>query len=207
MQVDAPSRPPPPPPPEAAPPPVSAFSSQAPTTRAPPPIHGPGHRRTHVSFDMSLNSNLTRLDLRGNTSHKDAAQWSKQTIGELQNIGSHGSASYQQPPTQQAPMARPQEAPRPPEQLPTHESTSPSTPKYIKRHGWYNGHSPHVPHGGQVARTSPEDSSSSDGVATPSASAPESHPTIVHSNGDIERHHSHLSADASQNVGNPCIPS
>lgn len=75
-----------------------------------------------------------------------------------------------------------------------------SRPGRERRQGWYNG-----PLGGGMlrqqqqgqqgqiqaaahgVRTSPEDSSSSDGVPTPSATSTEWHPSIVHANGYIER--------------------
>ncbi|MCJ1355915.1 MAG: hypothetical protein MMC33_005908 [Icmadophila ericetorum] len=54
-----------------------------------------------------------------------------------------------------------------------------------RRNGWYNG--PIAPVQAPIIhRTSPEDSSSSDGVPTPSTSSVDYHPSIVHSNGYIE---------------------
>ena len=54
-----------------------------------------------------------------------------------------------------------------------------SASKRIKRSGNYSGTQ-------QTHRTSPEDSSSSDGIPTPGTSTAEIHPTIMHSNGYIE---------------------
>ena len=67
-------------------------------------------------------------------------------------------------------------------------------------------------------RTSPEDSSSSEGVPTPGTSAAEIHPAIMHSNGYIEPHHV-LVAEGPANVRSsqklnltyanycqPCVP-
>src|ERR1700722_20283727 len=65
-----------------------------------------------------------------------------------------------------------------------------STPPKSKRQGWYNGPP-------TATRTSPEDSSSSEGVPTPGTSAAEIHPAIMHSNGYIEPHHAVLVADVS----------
>ncbi|KAK2788690.1 hypothetical protein FQN53_003199 [Emmonsiellopsis sp. PD_33] len=192
-------------PPTSGPGPAFApgFGSQAPTARPAPPISGPGHRRGHVSFDMSLHRNLTKLDIRGNSSSgKDASQWSQQTIGELQSIGSRPFGSFQQQPQQHPP---PQEIPRthPHEQPAGPSSTGPTTPTQNKRHGWYNGPLATTTPTSHPAHMSPEDSSSSEGVATPSASAPEYHPAIVPSHGDIEGHHSHAQTEASNNV---CAP-
>lgn len=63
----------------------------------------------------------------------------------------------------------------------------------IKRQAWYNGPIP-------GARTSPEDSSSSEGVPTPGTSAVDVHPIIMHSNGFIEPPHGGMHSDGPQNV-------
>ncbi|ODH22659.1 hypothetical protein ACO22_05486 [Paracoccidioides brasiliensis] len=209
MQVDRPLQPP-----NAAPAFAPTFASQASNSR-PPPISGPGHRRAHLSFDMSLHQNLTKLDIRGNSSsNKDASQWSQQTIGELRNIASRPfTTSFQHPQPQPQPQQQPhestisqaQDAPRPREQPAAGSSPNgPTTPTQNKRHGWYNGPlSTMTASSHQHVHTSPEDSSSSEGVATPSGSAPEYHPTIVPSNGDFEGHHSRV---RSENTHNPCAP-
>ncbi|EER44269.1 C2H2 transcription factor [Histoplasma capsulatum H143] len=180
----------------AAPTFVPGFSTQLPTARPPPPVSGPGHRRGHVSFDMSLHQNLTKLDIRGN---KDASQWSQQTIGELRNIASQPFDSLQQQ-TVEPIINRTPDASRPPEQPAAGaNSNGPTTPSQNKRRGWYNGPLPTSTPTGPLANPSPEDSSSSEGVATPSASAPEYHPAIVPSHGDIERHHSHIQTETPHN--------
>lgn len=172
------------------------FSSQAPTVRPAPPISGPGHRRGHVSWDMSLHSNLTRLDIRGGTPKRDSAQWN-QTIGESPNAASRPLAAYQQPLT--APSY--QEVQRPTDQqYSTPASSDNTTPRNKKRQAWYDGQRPPSSKASHATRTSPEDSSSSEGVATPSTSAVEYHPAIVHSSGYIEGHRPSLSADMSQQV-------
>lgn len=181
----------------AAPTFVPGFSTQLPTARPPPPVSGPGHRRGHVSFDMSLHQNLTKLDIRGN---KDASQWSQQTIGELRNIASQPFDSLQQQ-TVEPIINRTPDASKPPEQPAAGaNSNGPTTPSQNKRRGWYNGPLPTSTSTGPLANPSPEDSSSSEGVATPSASAPEYHPAIVPSHGDIERHHSHIQTETPHNV-------
>ncbi|KKZ59813.1 hypothetical protein EMCG_05342 [[Emmonsia] crescens] len=185
----------------AAPAFAPTFHTQLPTARPPPPVSGPGHRRGHVSFDLSLHQNLTKLDIRGNSSsYKDASQWSQQTIGELRNIASRPFGSFQQQSLE--PMIhRTQDAPRPGEHSAAGSSSNgPTTPTQNKRHGWYNGPLLASTSTGHPAHPSPEDSSSSEGVATPSASAPEYHPAIVPSHGDIERHHSHVQIETPHNA-------
>jgi hypothetical protein len=86
-----------------------------------------------------------------------------------------------------------------PTELPRGSHDPPATPKRNKRQGWYNG--PLIPpvqvhtqppaytqtQSGYIQRTSPEDSSSSEGAPTPSNSTmTEYHPAIVHSNGYVE---------------------
>ncbi|PGH12360.1 hypothetical protein AJ79_04308 [Helicocarpus griseus UAMH5409] len=192
MQVDG-----PPQTSNAAPAFAPQFKPYAPGARPPPPISGPGHRRGHVSFDMTIRQNLNKLDIGESPStNKDASQWSQQTIGELRNIASRPFGPYEQQSAEPT-VNRTQDSARRPEQPPadTSSSTGPTTPTQNKRRGWYNGPLP--------THTSPEDSSSSEGVATPSASAPEYHPAIVPSHGDIERHHSRVQTDATHNA---CAP-
>ncbi|CAG8068683.1 unnamed protein product [Penicillium salamii] len=137
----------------------SGFNYTQPAHRPPPPISGPGHRRGHVSWDMSLHHNLTGLDIRDRRpSTASASQWSQQTIAELQNVSSRPSSSYQ----------------------PTFGPTAERSPEE------YRSHRPSLSTSSRPARTSPEDSSSSEGVHTPSTASLEYHPAIVHSSGYIE---------------------
>ncbi|RMZ81419.1 hypothetical protein DV738_g2334, partial [Chaetothyriales sp. CBS 135597] len=62
-----------------------------------------------------------------------------------------------------------------------------------KRQGWYN-----VPPVG--SRTSPEDSSSSDGISTPGASAVDVNPIILPSSGYIDPPHAIIAPDSQQNA-------
>ncbi|KAJ5266838.1 transcriptional regulator family: C2H2 zinc finger [Penicillium angulare] len=154
------------------PPPVnhafsSGFNYAQPSVRPAPPISGPGHRRGHVSWDMSLHTNLTGLDIRDRRSSRDASQWSQQTIAELQNVSSRPSSSYQ----------------------PTFGPTAERSPELNR------GHAHSLSTGSRPAHTSPEDSSSSEGVNTPSTASLEYHPAIVHSSGYIESHDSSLPSD------------
>ena len=54
-----------------------------------------------------------------------------------------------------------------------------------------------------IHRTSPEDSSSSEGVPTPSTTAVEYNPAIRHSNGYVEPQHAAMAAEQTQPVSPP----
>ncbi|KAL4772118.1 hypothetical protein BDW60DRAFT_43935 [Aspergillus nidulans var. acristatus] len=151
------------------------FNYAPPPGRPAPPISGPGHRRGHVSWDMSLHTNLTGLHIRDKpTPQRDASNWGQQTISELRSIGSRPSSSYQQ----QVQEFRGQHTHGPPSFSTTASSS-------------------------HAARTSPEDSSSSEGVHTPSTASLEYHPAIVQNNGFVEPQHPPLSSDASQTACPP----
>lgn len=168
MQVDLPNRPP-----------VYSGPSEQTTT-------GPNDRRGHASWDMSLHRNLTKLDIAGGTPPRDAGMWGQQTIAEIQNAGQQSASigqSYQVP--QPASIIVHQETQKRPADGPSLQSV---TPRRNKRHGWYNGPMPYGQQALMTQRTSPEDSSSSEGVPTPLTSTTEYHPSIVHSNGYIESH-------------------
>ncbi|QKX56172.1 uncharacterized protein TRUGW13939_03272 [Talaromyces rugulosus] len=162
MQVDTPSRAPP------APAFTPGFAARPPITRPQPPIAGPGHRRGQISWD--LHYNLTGLNLGGGAPHKEATTpWGQQTLGEIHSIGSRPTSSDRPPSHHNAPA------------LPHHE---PSTPQNTKRYGFQ---APGGTPGSHITRTSPEDSSSSEGVATPSTISMDYHPAIVHSNDHVEQ--------------------
>lgn len=151
------------------------FNYARPAVRPAPPVSGPGHRRGHVSWDMSLHTNLTGLNLRDNP-QRDASSWSQQTMAEIRNVGANPRSAYHHPPQPGSSMPAPE----------------------------YRGNPGHGPPGewpqGRHSRTSPEDSSSSEGVHTPSTASLEYHPAIVHNNGYIEPHHPPMSSDASKAV-------
>ncbi|KAI2792885.1 C2H2 finger domain transcription factor dvrA [Penicillium oxalicum] len=163
-------------PPPHQPPPTHHFGSgynyAAPLVRPAPPISGPGHRRGHVSWDMGLHHNLTGLDIRDRRGSRDASQWSQQTIAELQSVSSRPSSSYQ----------------------PTFPPTAERSPE---RH---RGHGANLSTSSRPAQMSPEDSSSSEGVHTPSTASVEYHPAIVHSSGYIEPHDSALPSEHPQPI-------
>lgn len=166
MQLDSPSRPP--------------------LYPGPPSTSGPNDRRGHASWDMSLHQNLTKLDIANNTPPKDTGSWGPSTPSELQSArGNHQDPHPQQGPfvSQPASVVVHNDSQHPPIKAPT---PSQATPYRAKRQGWYNGPlaAPQQP----VQRTSPEGSSSSEGVPTPSFSTAEYHPSIVNSEGYIESH-------------------
>lgn len=159
---------------------------------------GPNDRRGHASWDMSLHQNLTKLDIAsyGTSPNKDAGIWGQQTLAEIQDAAGEPSPSQMQ----QAPRAVPvihQESNKCPAET---SYLLPATPNKSKRHGWYARPPPASQQAQLQQRTSPEDSSSSEGVPTPSFSAPEYHPSIVHSNGYIESNYAPTTAAAAQQV-------
>lgn len=148
-------------------------------------------KRTSISWDTTLQRGINNLDIASPNPPRE--QWS-------QYRNSPGQPPSARPTTAPQPsyLSHQQPGPHPqPIQLPTTEPTRtsqdpPTTPRRNKRQAWYNG-----PLGNPaqaqpvqaIQRTSPEDSSSSDGVPTPSnSSMTEYHPAIVHSNGYIESH-------------------
>ncbi|CEL07901.1 Putative C2H2 transcription factor [Aspergillus calidoustus] len=154
------------------------FNYAPPSTRPAPPISGPGHRRGHVSWDLSLHTNLTGLQIRDKpVPQRDASHWGQQTISEIHNVGSRPSSSYQQ---QLQEFRGPN----------SHTSSTYST----------------ATSGSLATRTSPEDSSSSEGVNTPSTASLEYHPAIVHNNGYVEPHHPSFPSDSSQTACPPLPP-
>ncbi len=146
---------------------------------------GPNDRRGHASWDKSLHQNLTRLDITGGHPPKDAGMWGQQTMAEIQDaVGRPPEIPRYQSSQAPPPFIHQESQKRPAESMYLH----PVTPVKAKRQGWYQGppkpSHPAVP----PPRVSPEDSSSSEGVPTPSFSSAEYHPAIIHSNGYIESH-------------------
>lgn len=153
-----------------------------------PPIYpgpqsmtGPNDRRGHASWDMSLHQNLTKLDIASGAPPKDQG-WGQQTINEHEAIKPQfTSAPYHQPP-----QVIIHQEPKAPVPGPETSFLLPETPTRKKRMGWYAGPPPVAQQAPVPHRKSPEDSSSSEGVSTPSFSAAEYRPSIVHSNGYVE---------------------
>ncbi|KAF2267376.1 hypothetical protein CC78DRAFT_541629 [Lojkania enalia] len=174
MQIDTPTRP---------------ATYHPPADQSRPMQH---EKRTSISWDTTVKG-INRLEIASPNPPRE--QWSQYQPSQTQNS-----------------TVRPTTAPHPtyygqqhsnhvpqPIQIPGPESIRPSqeqpvTPKKNKRHGWYNGplqssqQYPNEPVRA-VQRTSPEDSSSSEGVPTPSnVSMTDYHPAIRHSNGYVETH-------------------
>lgn len=186
MQIDSPGRPP-------------RYSGPSEQTTS-----GPNDRRGHASWDKSLHHNLTKLDVANGTPPRDAGVWSQQTLAELHDAAGRPAEAqaHQLPPAHQLPAAHqlpPAHQALQPAPIVIHQESQtrlvetayihPVTPNKKKRHGWYNGPLTTVHQPVLQQRTSPEDSSSSEGVPTPSFSAAEYNPSIVHSNGYIESNH------------------
>ena len=87
--------------------------------------------------------------------------------------------------SQRAPASVPHPAQIHPMDSPRSSQEQPVTPRKNKRQAWYNG--PVTQPTRVLQRTSPEDSSSSEGVPTPgNTTMSEYHPAIVHSEGYVE---------------------
>jgi hypothetical protein len=92
----------------------------------------------------------------------------------------HGYFSQRTPVNAPHPVQYPMDSPRSSQEQPV-------TPRKNKRQAWYNG--PVTQPTRVLQRTSPEDSSSSEGVPTPgNTTMSEYHPAIVHSEGYVEVH-------------------
>ena len=137
---------------------------------------GPIDRRGHTSWDMSLHQNLTKLDIRGGRTPQEPQPWNQQLPP------SHDSRPMSNPATQHiqpAPIIHQDSPKRPAEEQPAVNNNR------SKRQGWYAGPPQNLVT--SHPRTSPGDSTSSEGVPkTPSAPAIEHHPSIMHSNGYLE---------------------
>ncbi|KIV96797.1 biofilm and cell wall regulator 1 [Exophiala mesophila] len=142
------------------------------------------HRPGHVAWDIPRPSQYPELD-----DHVDrnppTASWGQQTLHELQNVGARHTEGQQRPNETLGPIP----FHGPPRSRDGHDAQG--SGRYAKRSAWYNGPV-------MAARTSPEDSSSSDGVPTPGMTAVEVHPMIMNSHGYMEPPHSAMQTDAQQ---------
>jgi C2H2 transcription facotor len=176
MQLDPPSQPP------------QQIQEQKPRVSEPHRRHAP-----HVSWDMGINRGLNKLDLANATPPKETQAWNQYPNAPPVNVvmsrqGTTPNPGFQPQQQHSAPVPRPIQPP-PPNGERLRFSDQPTTPRKNKRHAWYNGPIQHQPYQSSVGlRTSPEDSSSSEGVPTPSTQS-EYQPAIVHSNGFIEQQH------------------
>ncbi|RFU26771.1 hypothetical protein B7463_g9562, partial [Scytalidium lignicola] len=143
-------------------------------------------RRSQPQFESRLNRNLNRLDLGQGPPVTDTTNsWTS----DVNRPGPGQAEPARAPPTvrfEQSTYPVQREQPRSFHQHTL--SAPPITPKEAKRHGWYHGPmTTSIDYRAQ--RTSPEDSSSSEGgvPGTPSSAvATEYNPSIVHSGGWIE---------------------
>jgi hypothetical protein len=157
------------------------------------------HRNNRLSWDTALHKGLTQLDLATTTPPRESLSYSSFSHS------ARGTEPNSRPTTAPHPALQNQQPQLPPTVYSPPEgrerlrySDQPTTPKKNKRHAWYNG----PVHSGSQApqptqpvysaaglRTSPDGSSSSEEVPTPSTgSVNELHPAIVHSNGYVETH-------------------
>ncbi|KAF2822746.1 hypothetical protein CC86DRAFT_70874 [Ophiobolus disseminans] len=166
MQIDAPMRP---------------LTYHAPTEHAPDRGH---QKRKSISWE--LQKNINRLDIAGSPV-SPPQQWAHY-------VGSSGRSSTGRPTTaphgyfsQRQPLHASPSISVPPVDSGRSSQEQPVTPRKNKRQAWYNG--PLTQPARILQRTSPEDSSSSEGVPTPgNTTMSEYHPAIVHSNGFVEAH-------------------
>ena len=146
-------------------------------------------RPSSQHWDRGIPQELNRLDITQRNPPTDAAgSWASEANRAVQAQAEVVRTQPQQVRFEESPYtARSHQA-----QF-HHQSAPPTTPRGQKRQAWYNGPvtpiSPQQPAiDPRLSRTSPEDSSSSEGVpGTPhSVSIAELHPSIMHSNGYVE---------------------
>ncbi|KAF1848536.1 uncharacterized protein K460DRAFT_375388 [Cucurbitaria berberidis CBS 394.84] len=171
--------PPPPSLPRRQPSPMQVDAPARPLTYHAPIDHTPsrGHeKRTSISWDID------RLKIASHNPPRE--QWGRYSGNSGQastgrpTTAPHGYFSQRQSPNVPQPIQIPQAA-----SSPRTSQEQPVTPRKNKRQAWYNG--PLAQSQQALQRTSPEDSSSSEGVPTPGTMA-EYHPAIMHSNGHVE---------------------
>lgn len=170
--------PPPPPLPRRQPSPMQIDAPARPLTYHAPMEHTSNrghHKRTSISWEID------RLNIASPGSQSN--QWSQQYPG------SAGRANAARPTTAPHGYFSRQPSNVQPIQIPSINASprtsqeQPVTPRKNKRQAWYNG--PVSQPQRAMQRTSPEDSSSSEGVPTPGTMI-DYHPAIVHSNGYVE---------------------
>ncbi|TKA69458.1 hypothetical protein B0A49_06768 [Cryomyces minteri] len=144
--------------------------------------------------DMSLHQNLTKLDITSAAPPQHEPQsWNQPADTGRSQAARHVTGPHPNHPFH-APMTTTQPIQSPSAYTHVIKLDEVVTPRKHKRQAWYNG--PIGPAAAQTAqphyvaqRTSPEDSSSSEGIPTPSTSTvAEFHPSIVHASGYIEPH-------------------
>ncbi|KAF4540928.1 Zinc finger C2H2-type protein [Lasiodiplodia theobromae] len=183
MQVDQPNRP-------------AAMEPSTPNVR-----EHRGHHHHHSSLDLSLQRGIHKLDITNSTPPREPGSWfsfgSSRDQGQSQRptTAPHPtfSANRAAPPPPLTHLSRPSTGGE--SSHSSQDPTQPTTPRRNKRQAWYMGPLQHAPqhqqqvqqHAYRNQRTSPEDSSSSEGVPTPSTSSlGEYYPVIVQNNGNVE---------------------
>jgi hypothetical protein len=147
-------------------------------------------RRGSQHWEMGMNRTMNRLDIAQSSPFETAGSWASDANRAVQ-------AQAEQVRAQHPNQVRFEDSSYPPRSQPSayqHQSAPPVTPRHAKRQGWYHGpvSVQHPPLDPQLQRTSPEDSSSSDGVpGTPSSATTigDVNPSIMHSNGHVENRH------------------
>ncbi|KAH0835306.1 hypothetical protein AYO21_01529 [Fonsecaea monophora] len=149
----------------------------------------PRIRQGHVSWEGPRPSQYPDLDEHADRS-LGAGGWGQQTLNEIQSVGIRYHDAPRpvdmRPPPPSAMTAQQHQ------QMTREALEGQSSANRTKRQAWYGGPTP--------TRTSPEDSSSSDGIPTPGMTAVEVHPMIMPSSGYIEPQHGPLAPDTHQNV-------
>ena len=155
-----------------------------------PPRRQPSPMQTDTSPSQATKpSNYPELDDQGQVAKQSS--WGQQALEEIHRVG-----------VQPGLGGRPMEMGPPPPMITTQQQQQiaqealqvHSSAKRSKRLGWYHGSS-------AAARTSPEDSSSSDGIPTPGTSAVDVHPIIKQSSGGyMENQHAMMPPDPHSNV-------
>lgn len=148
-----------------------------PTLMAAPDIEsGKRGHMSHASWDGSRRSMYPEIDDNG----RPATSWGRETLQQIEQqreraVHHHSGPQAVMGPPQHTNMNMQHQQQIAQEALELQSSAS----KRVKRSGHYSGSQ-------SALRTSPEDSSSSDGIPTPGTSVAEINPTIMHSNGFIE---------------------
>jgi hypothetical protein len=146
--------------------------------------------------DLTIRNELTRLDIASGTPPRDAGTgaWAQQVAADIHNAAAQSAqavqSSYTQPPQGQQTQFQTLPLPMIPQERVQHGMEQESKPFFgldrSRRRGWYNGPLPTMKQALTGQRTSPTDSSSSDGAPTPSTTSAEYQPSIVHANGYVE---------------------
>jgi C2H2 transcription facotor len=152
----------------------------SPPRRQPSPM-----RLDHAAAPYQRHSEYPPLDDNGHVARP--ASWSQSTLDEIRRVGD--PSFYANKPPQMGPPPIVGQHPHHIAQEALHMSSG----KQTKRQAWYSG----PPH---AARTSPEDSSSSEGIPTPGTSTVEVHPVIMPISGFIESQHHMISNEPHQQV-------